>query len=290
MSGCLCFQCVDAADKGVVQSCGKFKSVANPGLVCILWPFEIVSPVSMKLNPIDVVTNTKTKDNVTVRVTCSIQYMVDPEAVQTFYFKLHNPQQQITAYVDDCIRAQIPTLTLDEAFEAKEKMASEVKDQVAKSMKDFGLIVVKALLTDMQPDATVMAAMNKINAARREREAAVEKAEAEKILAVRSAEAEAEAKHLSGMGTAKMRHAITDGFKSSIASMQESCGLEPREVVHMMLVTQYLDVLKEFAQSGKATMVVPHGPSAVSDIESQVRNGFLQASMMAPAGKNSMGQ
>jgi ABC-type histidine transport system ATPase subunit len=116
-----------------------------------------------------------------------------------------------------------------------------------------------------------MAAMNKINSARREREAAVEKAEGAKILAVRAAEAEAEAKHLSGMGTAKMRTAITSGFATSIESMKESCGLEPREVVHMMLVTQYLDVLKDFAQSGKATMVVPHGISAVADIEGQVR-------------------
>jgi len=165
-------------------------------------------------------------------------------------------------------------MTLDEAFEAKEKLATVVKQQVADSMKQFGVQVINALMTDMQPDETVMRAMNKINAAKRDREAAVEKAEGDKILAVKQAEAEAEAKHLSGMGTAKMRHAITDGFRGSIESMKESCGLEPHDVVHMMLVTQYLDVLKEFAQSGKATMVVPHGPSAVADIENQVHTCF----------------
>lgn len=119
----------------------------------------------------------------------------------------------------------------------------------------------------------------RINAARRQREAAIERAEAEKIMAVRAAEADAEAKHLSGKGTAAMRQAITEGFRGSIESMKESCGLEPKEVIHMMMVTQYLDVLKEFASSGKASLVVPHGISAVSDIEAQVRNGFMQANM-----------
>jgi len=242
----------------------------------------------MQTRQLDVLTNTKTSDNVTVSVKTAIMYHVDPENVDTFYFKLHNPHQQITAYVDDCIRSQIPTMTLDEAFESKEKMAIAVKQQVSLSMKEFGVVVIKALMTDMQPDATVMASMNRINAAKRDREAAVEKAEADKILAVKAAEAEAEAKHLSGMGTAKMRHAITDGFRGSIESMKSSCGLEPHDVVHMMLVTQYLDVLKEFAQSGGATMVVPHGPSAVGDIEAQVRSGFMQAKMMPPSTANGM--
>jgi regulator of protease activity HflC (stomatin/prohibitin superfamily) len=288
MTSFLCFSCIDAADKGVVQECGKFKGLADPGCSFLMWPMQTVTPVSMQTRQLDVNTNTKTSDNVTVSVKTAIMYHVDPENVQTFYFKLHNPHQQITAYVDDCIRSQIPTMTLDEAFESKEKMAIAVKAQVSESMKEFGVIVIKALMTDMQPDATVMASMNRINAAKRDREAAVEKAEADKILAVKAAEAEAEAKHLSGMGTAKMRHAITDGFRGSIESMKSSCGLEPHDVVHMMLVTQYLDVLKEFAQSGSATMVVPHGPSAVGDIEAQVRSGFMQAKMMPPNTANGM--
>lgn len=278
---CFCAVCIDSADRGVIQNCGKFSGIAQPGCSLVLWPIATVTKVSMMTKQIDVQTNTKTKDNVTVSVTTAIMYHVGAEStdIEAFFFRLHNPHQQITAYVDDCIRSQVPTMTLDEAFEAKEKLAVEVKAQVAESMKEFGVQIVKALLTDMQPDHSVMAAMNRINAAKRDREAATEKAEADKILAVKAAEAEAEAKHLSGMGTAKMRHAITDGFRGSIESMKGSCGMEPTEVVHMMLVTQYLDTLKTFAESGKATMVVPHGPSAVADIESQVRNGFMQASM-----------
>ena len=287
MTSCMCFVCVDTGQRGVKQTFGKAVGVTQPGLNCVLWPITTVSPVSVKVQQVDNKTTTKTKDNVTLSVTCAIQYAVDPERVEDYYFKMNDPHRQIRAYVDDCVRSQLPSLTLDEAFESKERMAQEIKDTVTKSMNQFGLVIHQALVTDMQPDASVMAAMNEINASRRQREAAIEKAEAEKVLAVRRAEAEAEAKHLSGKGTAKMRQAITEGFKDSIESMRESCGLEPREVVHMMLVTQYLDVLKDFAHSGKATMVVPHGPSAVQDIEGQVRNGFMQAQMM-PAGKNSM--
>jgi regulator of protease activity HflC (stomatin/prohibitin superfamily) len=274
-----CFLCVDTSQRAVIQKFGQYSHTAGPGFNCILWPCYSAALVSVKVRQIDVRTETKTKDNVTLRVTTAIQYSVDPDRVDEYFFKLNDPERQITAHVEDSVRSFLPTLDLDHAFESKEKMADSIKESVAKSMAHYGVMVNKALVVDMQPDASVLAAMNQINAARRQREAAIEKAEAEKIMAVRSAEADAEAKHLSGMGTARMRQAITDGFKGSIESMRQSCGLEPKEVVHMMLVTQYLDVLKEFAASGKATMVVPHGPSAVQDIESQVRNGFMAASM-----------
>ena len=181
-----------------LQDCGEYKGIANPGMSCVKFPFTTVSGVSMKTKQIDVVTNTKTKDNVTVAVTTAIMYRVgtEPSEIESFFFKLHNPAQQIQAYVDDCIRAQVPTMTLDEAFEAKEKLAESVKAQVSQSMEEYGVKIAKALMTDMQPDSSVMAAMNRINAARRDREAATEKAEADKILAVKAAEAEAEAKHL----------------------------------------------------------------------------------------------
>merc|ERR1711939_116134 len=279
MTSILCCACVDAADKGIVQECGKYKGLADPGCSIILWPIQTITPVSMQTRQLDVVTNTKTQDNVTVSVKTAIMYHVDPASVDTFYFRLHNPHQQITAYVDDCIRSQIPTMTLDEAFEAKEKMAIAVKAQVSESMKEFGVMVIKALMTDMQPDASVMASMNRINAAKRDREASVEKAEADKILAVKAAEAEAEAKHLSGMGTAKMRHAITDGFRGSIESMKSSCGLKPHDVVHMMLVTQYLDTLKDFAATGRSSVMVPSSGRSNST-EDQVRQGILTAGMV----------
>ena len=160
---CFCAVCIDSADRGVIQNCGKFSGIAHPGCSLVLWPIATVTKVSMMTKQIDVQTNTKTKDNVTVSVTTAIMYHVGAEStdIEAFFFRLHNPHQQITAYVDDCIRSQVPTMTLDEAFEAKEKLAVEVKAQVAESMKEFGVQIVKALLTDMQPDHSVMAAMNR---------------------------------------------------------------------------------------------------------------------------------
>ena len=133
------------------------------------------------------------------------------------------------------------------------------------------------LITDLRPEASVLHAMNEINASRRLREAAVDKAEAEKILVIKAGEADAEAKHLSGVGIARMRAAITGGFKESITDMSDSCGLKPAEVVNMMLVTQYLDVLKGFAESGKSSVVVPHGMSFPTDMQAAVRDGMVQA-------------
>mmetsp|Transcript_55178 Transcript_55178/g.112888 ORF Transcript_55178/g.112888 Transcript_55178/m.112888 type:complete len:284 (-) Transcript_55178:279-1130(-) len=277
-----CLVCIDTSAVGINQWCGKFSHISYPGLNWVCWPFQTVASVSTKVMPIDVTTQTKTKDNVTLTVRSSIQVSVDPAKADQYYFRLSNPHLQVTAHVDDCIRSALPALNLDEAFESKESMANDIKATVGTSMEPYGLIVHKALVTDMQADPSVLAAMNEINASRRQRDAAVERAEAEKILAVKAAEAEAEAKELSGIGVAKMRQAIMAGFKGSIDSMSKECGLEPREIVHMVLVTQYLDVLKDFAQSGKATMVIPHGPSAVSDMETQVRNGFMQASMLGP--------
>mmetsp|Transcript_48475 Transcript_48475/g.73779 ORF Transcript_48475/g.73779 Transcript_48475/m.73779 type:complete len:303 (+) Transcript_48475:77-985(+) len=274
-----CIACVDTGEVGLLQMCGKYSGTAAPGINCIMWPFQTVAKVPTKVFQIEVRTDTKTKDNVTLTVTSVIQCCVDAERAHDYYYKLSNPHQQVSSYVHDCIRSLLPNHELDKAFESKDEMASTIKEAVALAMQPYGLNIVTALVTDMAVDPTVLKAMNEINAARRHRVAAVERAEAEKILAVKAAEAEAEAKELSGKGTARMRQAITEGFKGSIESMQHSAGMEAREIIHMMITTQYLDVLKNFAESGKATMVVPHGPAAINDIQAQVRNGFSQASM-----------
>ena len=270
MSSCFCFGCVDSSQRGVVQQFGKYQYVAAPGLTLLCWPFQTIAGVSTKVQQLDVKTSTKTKDNVTVIITTAVQYAVDERKVEDFFFKLNEPSRQIAAHVENVVRSQIPKMDLDTAFLAKDDLAIAVKDDLSNSMQPYGLHIYGCLMTDMLPDSSVLKAMNEINAARRQREANVEKAEAEKVLAVKRAEAEAESKHLSGIGTAKMRQAITDGFRSSINSMQETCGMEASEVVHMMLVTQYLDVLKDFAHGGKSSIIVPHGPSAVGDIEAQV--------------------
>merc|ERR1712217_287729 len=148
------------------------------------------------------------------------------------------------------------------------------------SMGRYGYMIVNVLITDLQPDRSVLAAMNEINAARRMRDAAADKGEAEKILKIKASEADAEAKYLAGVGLARMRKAMADGYKESMSSMTET-GMEIQEAMHMMVVTQYLDTLEEFA-NGQSSIMVPHGPGAAMDIESQVRQGFLTAEKLKP--------
>jgi len=289
MSGsCFCFASIDAAERGIRQDFGEFKTILLPGLTCIPWPISTVATVSTKINPFNFDTQTKTFDNSTVSVRTSVQWQVDPERADKFYFTLTNPFEQMSAYVDDCVRGCVPQLTLDQAFESKTQLAEDIHKSISSSFSDFGVIIVRVLVTDVAADPNVMRAMNEINAAKRQREAAMDRAEADKILMVKHAEAEAESKYLQGVGTAKMRQAVAEGFKGSVENMKESTGMSPQEVVHMMLVTQYLDVLKDFAQSGKSAIVVPSGPGGVGDIEAQVRNGFFQAEQLGSGSVNTV--
>jgi len=117
--------------------------------------------------------------------------------------------------------------------------------------------------------------------AARLRVAANEKAEAEKILQIKKAEGEAESKYLAGLGIARQRQAIVDGLRDSVLAFSENVpGTSSKDVMDMVLVTQYFDTLKEIGASSKSNSVfVPHGPGAVRDIASQFRDGLLQGSM-----------
>lgn len=227
-------------------------------------------------------TTTKTKDNTTIYVDTSIQYHVDKEKADKAFFKLTNVKQQLNSYVDNVVMSQIPLLNLDECYEQKNSLADAIKDQLAGGdtsvFSSYGLVLEKVLMTDLRIDPSVMQAMNSINAQKRQRVAAIDKAEAQKIGLVTAAEAEAESKYLAGTGLAKMRVAITKGFKESIDHMTHSGGLNSEEVVHMMLVSQYLDVMKDFANNTSSkSILVPHTPGGLTDVESQLKVGFAAA-------------
>lgn len=255
----------------------------EPGCALYCCPLQNITPVSVKVEACHARTDTKTHDNVTVSVTTAVHYQVNPEKVQDAFFKLTDKHSQIQAYVDDVVRSELPTLTVDQAYLCKQEMADNVHSALRDNLTDFGLIVNKVLITDLRPDAKVLAAMNEINTAKRIRAAQQEEAEAHKIARVKDAEAEMESKHLSGVGVAKMRMAITNGCKESIETMTETVGLAPHDVVHMMLVTQYLDTLKDFASDGRSSVMVPSAGRANST-EDQVRQGILTAGMVQPGG------
>merc|ERR1711939_467866 len=185
----------------------------------------------------------------------------------------------------DVVRSEVPLRTLDEAYESKEAAAVAVRSALQHEMKRYGYEIVNALVTDLQPDGNVLKAMNQIEAQRRMRMAAQEKAEAEKILVVKAAEADAEAKELSGQGVARQRKAIVDGLKESVVQFNEGVvGTSPADVMQLMMVTQYLDMLKDVGtKDGAKTLFTPHSPAAVGDIQSQMRQGFLEANSASVA-------
>lgn len=213
---------------------------------------------------------TKTKDNVFVTIPVSIQYAVDPGRVVDAYFSAASPRVLLDSYASNVILGHVPTLTLDDVFLEQSAIALHVKTELEAAMAPFGYRIVKALITDIQPDAVVQKSMNSINAAHRDREAAVYSAESKKIQQVKAAEAEAEAKALQGQGIANQRAAIIDGFRRSVEDLQEAAsGISTAEVMAIILATNYYDALREIgAQS--STIFLPGGASGGSEVLTQI--------------------
>jgi len=275
---CCCFTIVNEMQAGVVEDCGKFSTVFAPGAHCLIPCIQsLKSRVSLKIRHLDVICDTKTKDNVFVHVVVAIQYKVVDSKVPSAYYKLTDPAAQIRSYVFDVIRSSLPRLELDEAFASKDEVASAVRNQLANQMSEYGYEIIAALVVDLDPDVQVKNAMNQINAAARLREAAAEKAEAEKILQVKAAEAEAESKYLSGLGVAKQRKAIVDGLRDTVNAFSSDVeGSGAKDVMDLLLVTQYFDMLKEVGLRGKQqnTIFIPHGPMAVKKLHEDLQGTF----------------
>ena len=238
---------------------------------------EDIRVVDMRTQMLSVTSDSKTKDNVTVTVTTVIHLRIDPKYVYAAAYTVMDPDRILQSLVDDVVRSELPKMTLDESYEAKATMGYEVKRIVQEGMVRYGYEITSALITDLRPDPSVLRAMNEINAAKRMREASIEKAEAEKIMSVKAGEADAETKYLSGVGVSRMRSAIIDGFNENISKMRHENGMSHQEVVSMMLTTQYLDVLSSYATNGKSSIVVPHGLGVPNEMQAAVRDGMVQA-------------
>ncbi|KAK6926358.1 Band 7 domain [Dillenia turbinata] len=277
-----CCACIDQASVGVVEKWGRFERLAFPGLHLFnpLAGQWLAGVLSTRIHSLDVRIETKTKDNVFVQLLCSIQYRIVKENADDAFYELQNPREQIQAYVFDVVRALVPRMTLDELFEQKSDVAKAVLEELEKVMGGYGYNIEHILMVDIIPDPSVRKAMNEINAAQRLQLASVYKGEAEKVLLVKKAEAEAEAKFLGGVGVARQRQAITDGLRENILNFSHKVeGTSAKEVMDLILVTQYFDTLKDLGNSSKSTTVfLPHGPGHVRDIGDQIRNGMLEAS------------
>lgn len=271
------FFVVHQQTKEIIERLGKFHRLANPGLN-FKWPFldKRVWTVQMRVLQLGVMVETKTKDNVFVKVPVAVQYRAIPEHAADTYYQLTNDQQQLTSYVLDVVRAKVPTLNLDEVFEKKDDIAAAVKEHLDDTMKSFGWEVLGALVTDVDPAENVKAAMNEIQAQTRLQVAAQAKGEANKILTVKNAEAEAESKRLQGEGIANQRKAIVEGLRESVKQFQEATGVNANDVLRLVLMTQYFDTLKEIGVSaGAKVILLPHAPSGMVDVADQLTKSII---------------
>jgi regulator of protease activity HflC (stomatin/prohibitin superfamily) len=274
------FFTVNTAQAAVITRFGKFVRVAEAGLN-LKRPFfdSVAGTVSLRVNQITLTVETKTKDNVFVTIPISIQNRVRPEKVYDAFYKLSNPTAQIESYVEQVILGHVPGMTLDEVFASQSSIAAAVKKELDVDMAGFGYEIVNVLVTDIVPDAKVKSAMNDINAAQREQVAANARGEAEKILVVKKAEAEAESKALQGQGIANQRKAIIEGLQVSIEQFQKVVeGASAKEVMQLVMVTQYFDTLKSIGETGKTnTLFLSHSPAAVQDVSDQILQSMLGA-------------
>jgi regulator of protease activity HflC (stomatin/prohibitin superfamily) len=274
------FYTVNQQTAAVIQFLGKFQRVASAGLNMKIPIVETVAGrVNLRVQQLDVRVETKTEDNVFVHVIVSVQFHVLPDRLYEAFYKLSDPHSQMSAYVFDVVRARVPQIKLDDVFEKKDEIANAIKHELQEVMDDFGYGILKALVTDIDPDPNVKKAMNEINAAQRLRMAATEKGEADRILKVKAAEAEAQSKALQGKGIADQRKAIVEGLRESVDTFQRSVpGSTAQDIMNLVLMTQYFDTLKEVgANSRTNTLLIPHSPSALTELTDQIRNALMAA-------------
>ena len=263
----------------IVVNCGKFDRIAPPGCLCLPIPciYWKAGEVSLRIQENNVNVETKTKDNVFASIQIAVQFEVIRSKIYEAFYLLQNPVVQINAYVFDVVRSTVPKMLLDEVFESKDQIALQVKESLGKIMGEFGYFIHQVLVTDITPNGRVRDAMNEINASRRLRLAMTERAEAEKILSVKQAEAEAESKYLQGQGIARQRKAIVDGLRDSVGDFTESIhGMNAKDVLELVLITQYLDTMKDIGSAGNVkTVFVPNsdGNNMNTDL---LRNTLLQ--------------
>lgn len=268
----------------VIERLGKFKSISASGFGLMI-PFidRKASIVNLRVQQLDVEVETKTLDNVFVNLQVSVQYQVQRDKVKEAYYSLDNPRNQIASYVFDDVRSEVPRLELDDVFARKEDIAIAVQRNIQESMDEYGYRIIKALITDIDPDHKVKDAMNRINAAKRDKEAAFEEGEAKKIKIIKEAEAEAESKRLSGEGVARQRMEIVRGFKESVEDFKKSLDtVTHEEIMQFVLMTQYFDTIKDIGSNSKnSSILMPHSPGGMKDFQNQIINGTFVGNELA---------
>ncbi|OAB80244.1 SPFH domain-containing protein [Cochleicola gelatinilyticus] len=265
----------------LIERFGKFQSTRNSGLHFKIPVFDrIAGRINLKIQQLDVIVETKTKDDVFVRLKISVQFQVLKAKVYDAFYKLENPHDQITSYVFDVVRAEVPKMKLDDVFERKDDVAIAVKQELNEAMSDYGYDIIKTLVTDIDPDVQVKAAMNRINAAEREKVAAEFEAEAERIKIVAKARAEAESKRLQGQGIADQRREIARGLEESV-DVLNNVGINSQEASALIVVTQHYDTLQSIGEETNTNLILlPNSPQAGSNMLNDMIASFVASNQI----------
>jgi regulator of protease activity HflC (stomatin/prohibitin superfamily) len=261
----------------IVEGFGRFAKTLSAGPYLVKPWEKVAARLSLKVQEMQVEVETKTLDDVFVKLLIAVQYHVIPDRAKEAFYELAHPMQQIESYVFDEVRSTVPNMKLDEVFRNKDEIAAAVKENLKETMEQYGYGIIGALVNDIDPDARVKEAMNEINAAQRLRKAAEEKGEADKILTVKKAEADAESNTLQGEGIAGQRKAIVDGLRESVEEFREGvAGVTTADILQLILLTQYFDMLKEVGgNSRNSTILLPHSPGGLDAVMDQLRNAMM---------------
>ncbi|MGB5236058.1 MAG: SPFH domain-containing protein [Flavobacteriaceae bacterium] len=270
----------------VIERFGRFQSIRNSGLQMKIPLVDRISGrLSLKIQQLDVIVETKTLDDVFVKLKVSVQYVVIREKVYEAFYKLEYPHDQITSYVFDVVRAEVPKMKLDDVFVKKDDIAIAVKTELQDAMLDYGYDIIKTLVTDIDPDAQVKSAMNRINASEREKIAAQFEGDAARILIVEKAKAEAESKRLQGQGIADQRREIARGLEESVEVLNK-VGINSQEASALIVVTQHYDTLQSIGEETNTNLILlPNSPQAGSDMLNNMVASFTASNQIGEAMK-----
>ena len=270
----------------IVERFGRFQSIRHSGLQLKIPLIDrIAGRVSIKIQQLDVIVETKTLDDVFVKLKVSVQYVIIRDKVYDAFYKLEYPHEQITSYVFDVVRAEVPKMKLDDVFVKKDDIAIAVKSELQDAMLDYGYDIIKTLVTDIDPDSQVKAAMNRINAAEREKIAAQFEGDAARILMVEKAKAEAESKRLQGQGIADQRREIARGLEESVEVLNK-VGINSQEASALIVVTQHYDTLQAIGEETNTNLILlPNSPQAGSDMLNNMVASFTASNQIGEAMK-----
>ena len=265
----------------VVERFGKFVSTRQSGLQLKIPVIDrVAGRLSLRIQQLDVVVETKTKDDVFVKIKVSVQFKVIKDKVYDAFYKLDFPQDQITSYVFDVVRAEVPKMILDDVFEKKDDVAIAVKGELNEAMKNYGFDIIKTLVTDIDPDAQVKESMNRINASEREKVAAQFEGDAQRILIVERAKAEAESKRLQGQGIADQRREIARGLEDSVKVLN-NVDINSQEASALIVVTQHYDTLQSVGSASNSNLILmPNSPQAGSEMLNNMVASFTASNQI----------